>query len=268
MRSTWNGRLPWGIIIPVFFAICVMPGVARMQDIQTDTQVSAPRIAPGESMPVRVKLSNFGSNARSDVVLTYDVISPDGKIVHTENETYAVETTASFIHTLTLPQDIVSGHYTVSVSIAYTGQKSPAVASYPFTVERKIGGIFVSDLMLYGGIACASVLFASAVAWVVTRRGSPVGTEDYSDVPHEARIYYEVIGDIIRAMRTHEGDKALIMATQTPGLKINADTGRVLRLTEDPASVMAHLVREYEKQFGKRVNLAFGKNIKEHATVR
>jgi hypothetical protein len=69
-------------------------------------------------------------------------------------------------------------------------------------------------------------------------------------------------------MRTHEGDKALSMAAQIPGLTINNDTGRVLGLTGEPASIVAALVSNYEKRFGKRVNFAFGKNMRERAAVR
>jgi hypothetical protein len=252
-------------IVLLMFAV---PEQARMQDIQTATQVSPPRIAPGESMPVSVKLTNFGSSARTDVVVTYAVVSSDGTIVSTENETYAVETTASFLHTLTLSSDIRPGQYSVKVSIAYTDQKSPAVASYPFTVERKVVGIFLSDLVLYGLIAFAAAALMLGSVWLVRRkRGSEI-SEDYSDVPRGVRVYYEIIGDTIRAMRAHEGDKALSMVAEIPGLTVNADTGHVLHITGEPASVVAALIAGYEKQFGKRINLAFGKNSQERATVR
>ena len=81
-------------------------------------------------------------------------------------------------------------------------------------------------------------------------------------------MYYEIIGDTIREMRSHEGDKALTMASNVPGLTVDPDTGRVLKLAGDPASIVASLIAAYEKQFGKHINLAFGKGAKERATVR
>jgi hypothetical protein len=155
----------------------------------------------------------------------------------------------------------------VRVSIAYPDQKTPAVSSFPFSVEQDVGGVFLSDLLLYIGIALATAVVVT-VAIGFSSRAVPTVYEDYSHIPHRTRIYYEIVSDVIREMRMYEGDRILVMAARVPGLEINSDTGRVISFTQDPASVVAALVKSFEMQFNKRVNFSLGKGVRGRAEVK
>jgi predicted phage tail protein len=218
-------------------------------------------------MPVRVQLSNFGSQARADTTATFSVLDSNGREVVTEKETVAVETTSTFTHSLMLPPDISPGHYEVQVSIVYQGQQAPAVSSYQFSVERKFAGIFVSDLLKYGLIALLSILFVLGLVWIFEKYQHSTQSHEYSHIPQQTRVYYEIVSDIIYQMRLHEGDAALRIAQETPGLKIDED-GKVTMLAGDPAAIVASLVSEYKNAFGKKVNLCFGKRASCKAIVK
>lgn len=132
-------------------------------EVKTSSGNLATRVAPGELLPVSVKLVNFGGGRRVDVTIDYFILNEKGDVVLTEKETVAVETTASFIKILQIPRDIQPGQYTAESSITYQGQKVPATASYQFTVERKIAGMFMSQFFIYGVITLmVGIIFAFA----------------------------------------------------------------------------------------------------------
>lgn len=220
-------------------------------------------------MPVSVHLSNFGSATRADATVTYTVIDVQKNVLLSTTETVAVETSASFLHTLLLPRNIAPGQYTVQVSVTYAGQEMPAVSSYQFIVERKIGGFFISDLIRYGLFGLAGMLVVLYMVWLSEKyRHATRRVHDYSDIPSTQRMYYEIISDIIQKMRVHEGDKALSMAGQLPGLVVNDESGEVINISGDPATIMASLVSGYEETFGKRINLSLKKSATGYAIIK
>ena len=80
---------------------------------------------------------------------------------------------------------------------------------------------------------------------------------DYSDIPHETRVFYELISDTIMEMRQQVGENALEIAKQIEGLTIDEKTGRVLKLSAKPSKIVADLVSGYEKALGKKVSFSF-----------
>lgn len=217
------------------------------------------KVAPGELLPISIKLANFGGGKRVDVLLQYSIFSSAEEKIYESNETVAVETTASFVKTIQIPFGTVSGIYTATTSIIYQGQVVPATSQFPFTVERKILGIFQSDFFLYGFISIVVgvllVLFGHAlIKHRKTKRFIPF---EYPDISHDQRIFYEILSDTIMEMRERVGDKALLIAANINGLKIDKETGRILDLTEHPSKIIATLVSEYEKLLGKKVSFSF-----------
>ncbi len=120
-------------------------------------------VAPGELLPISVKLSNFGAGRRVDVSITYSITDATGKEVYTTNETVAVETTADFVKTIQIPPGLVSGSYIAKTSISYPGQHVPAITEFPFTVEKKFFGLFQSELYVYGVVGLMLCILASFI---------------------------------------------------------------------------------------------------------
>ncbi|MEO8637336.1 MAG: hypothetical protein ABI430_00345 [Candidatus Taylorbacteria bacterium] len=225
-----------------------------------DTDVDR-RVAAGESLPISVKLTNFGSTRRADVQITYRIVNAENIIIYSEHETIAVDTSASFVKQIQIPSDTPSGTYRAESEIQYPFQESPASGSFEFKVERKLFGIFQSDLLLFGSLALLlSILTFMASRVFMRARAGREPLHSYADKPQKERIYYEMVSDTISQMRRHAGDDALEIACDIPGLKIEKETGKVLTLLGDPADIMASLVAHYESRLGKRVSLVLRKS--------
>ncbi len=238
-------------------AVCILfPASGNTQDVHTESALNAQRIAPGEALPLRVRLANFGNQSKTDVSVTFRVVNAYGDLVALEEETIAIETTASIIRNITLPHNVPTGTYTVQVDVRYPGQQAPAQSSYQFRIEKQIVGIFVSDALKYSLIVLLALL-ASVLAFRHFRRIQTASHYDYSNIPPHERIYYEIIGEIIHEMRLHDGDRVFTLVQKIPGLTVSAG-GRVERIPGNPTGAVATLVKEYERCFGKHANFALG----------
>jgi hypothetical protein len=249
-------------LISILYLGCFAPAnTPAAPQVQTTGAGLVSKVAPGEFLPLSVKLVNFGASNRVDVGISYEIIDARGFKIYSAKDTVAVETTANFIKTIQIPFDAAPGRYIARSSIVYPDQTAPAATEFPFAVERKILGFFQSEFYFYGGIT----LLISAIAgiashlWVRRRRATRLEFMDYSDIPGNMRTFYEILSDTIIQMRQRVGDDALFIAANIDGLKIDAKTGRVLALTEKPSKIIATLVSEYEKVLGKKVSFSFRK---------
>jgi hypothetical protein len=227
----------------------------------------AVRVAPGEMLPISVKLSNFGGGKRVDVQVNYLIISDKNSDetlgpklkVYTATETIAVETTNSFVKTIQIPFDTSPGVYTAKTSILYKGQEVPATTEFSFRVERKILGLFQTQFYLYGGGMLLLSVSMVIIGYSIVRRHSssrftPI---DYSNIPRDERVFYELISDTIMGMRQKVGDRALEIVASIDGIVIDEKTGRILKLSRTPSKIIAELVAGYEKTLGEKVSFSF-----------
>lgn len=220
------------------------------------------KVAPGELLPVSVKLLNFGGGKRVDVTLWYRIFNSAGEEIFSISETVAVETTASFVKLIQVPYSFLSGMYTIRTDIAYAGQEVPATSQFPFTVEKKFAGLFRSQLAVLGASTLV-VAFAGALTgrfFVRRRRGMDMGQYDYLEVPQHERIFYRIIADTIIQMRLRVGDDAMRIAQNIPGLIVDFETGKVIKIEKDPSKIVALLVLRYETLLGQRVSFDLTKH--------
>ena len=255
------------IAATAFFALLVLALSARLH-AETHAQattsiVSAAsegvinKIAPGEFLPLSVKLINFGSFKRVDVSITYEIFDSAGTEVYSESETVAVDTTASFIKRIPISANLNPGLYTAVSTLRYVDQQQPAVSKFQFIVEKKIGGFFISDLIFYSIVMALMIAVITGILmYLVTRRhvAQRMVLHDYGAMPKAERIYYEIISDIIAQMRLRIGDNALKIAQRIPALEINGENGRVLHITDDPAKIVALLIRRYQTFLGQPIS--------------
>lgn len=229
-----------------------------IKQVKTSGEAMALRVAPGELLPISIKLVNFGGGKKIDVTINYQILDSNNTVEVDETETVAVETTASFIRNIQIPNGLPPGKYTIISNISYEGQEIPASSKFQFTVEKKIAGIFISQLILYGIITLLiGIAFAIVSRLIIKhRQASRITPHEYPDVPKQDRLFYEIISDVIMQMRHHIGNKALEIARNIDGLVINKDNGRVLEINKDPAEIVALLLLRYEKDTGKKMSFA------------
>lgn len=255
--------------LAVIAAIAFCFATTRAAEVQTSSGNLVTRVAPGELLPISVKLTNFGGGKRVDVTIDYRILNEKGDVVLATKETVAVETTASFIKVIQIPRDAPPGKYTAESSVVYQGQTVPAAANYQFTVERKILGLFVSQFIIYGIIT----VFVGIAFVIVSRlikkklRVSRLAPHEYPGIPKEERIFYEIVSDIIAQMRQRVGDRALDIVKSIDDLVIDESNGKVLCIKKSPAKIIALLILKYEKLLGQKISFAFPKpndKTKEH----
>ena len=243
-------------ILLIEYSLQALTVESKTTELKTSGASFVSRIAPGEFLPISVKLINFGEGRRVDVTINYQIICSDNVVVLTESETVAVETTASFVKNIQIPNNFTPGKYIASSSIIYGGQEVPASSSFEFTVERKIAGIFVSQLIIYGIVTVlVGVIFAVLSRLIIKRRVSRFTPYEYSEVPKEERIFYEIVSDIIMQMRYRVGDQAIEIARNIEGLIIDKENGKVLEINKDPAEIVALLILKYQKEMGKKMRI-------------
>ena len=244
------------LIPPIAYA---QTSVTQNAQVDTSNAGTAVTVAPGEFLPVSVKLSNFGGGQRVDVLVRYSIVTSAGSEIYSASETVAVETTNNFVKTIQIPPGTAPGIYTAKTSITYQGQLVPATTQFSFTVERKILGLFQGYFIIYGGVTFIISILVVLLVYAIARRHRKTRFTpfDYSNIPHDVRTFYEILSDTIAQMRQRVGDQAIIIASHINGLKIDEKTGKVLSLTEPPAKIIATLVSEYEKLLGKKVSFSF-----------
>lgn len=224
------------------------------------------RIAPGELLPVSVKLVNFGNSKRVDVNITYTIDSEDGHQIYETSDTVAVDTTNNFVKPIQIPFDTAPGVYAEKTSIVYPGQAAPANSGFKFRVEKKILGLFQEQFWLYGVVTFILGFATVLVVYFLAKRRdhSRFSRIDYSNIPKGERTFYELISDTIVDMRRKVGDRALDVATSIDGLTIDENTGKIIKLTRSPSKIIAELVSGYEKILGEKISFSFRKGGDEH----
>ena len=234
--------------------------------VYTNSAGLTTKVAPGELLPISVKLSNFGGGSKVDVLVEYVVVSSTGSEIYSTSDTVAVETTASFIKTIQIPFNVPEGVYTAETSVSYQGQLVPATTQFSFTVEPKFFGLFKSDFFLYGSVTIFISFFVLLLGYILVKRHRKgrFTVFNYSNIPHNMRTFYEILSDTIAQMRGRVGDDALLVASQIDGLKIDKETGRVIAINENPSKIIATLVHEYEELLGKKVSFSFRKEVPEN----
>jgi len=248
-----DSLLALGIVVSVFWllpAYAAGQGSVRTQAASEGTS----RYLAGEDLVFSIKLLNFGSQSRVDVIVTYIMANSQGRTLASQQETVAVDTTASFIKHMPIPQGTPAGTYILRASIAYPNQLAPAVTEFQFIVIRQLFGMPVSTFyMMAGAVVGISGAFLAILRWLLRRQRRLAVTEnDYSDKPPGQRIYYELLGNAIYHMRLQVGERALEIACSIPDLVVDPQNGKVESIEGNPSKIMELLILRYETLLGQK----------------
>ncbi len=253
-------------IFILFFLLHPLFAYSQQGTVDTTSESASNRIAPGEFLPVSVKLTNFGSKKRIDVTIDYKIFDATSRQVYSESETVAVETTAQFVKRVQLPYNLRGGFYQFSTILHYPYQEQPAISAFSFLVEEKIAGFFKSDFIFYSVLVILLILVTVFITHALVRykRSYGIITYDYSNKPKHEIIYYEILSNIITQMRLHIGDDAIKIAKDIPDLKINDKNGLIIDIASDPAKIIALLVFRYESLLGRPLSFNVSPNWSSH----
>lgn len=107
---------------------------AEYLDLSVGIPPGLETIKPGGSVVVQVRLMQFASTGRNDILVGYAVKNPSGQAIADKSETIAVETQASIVRQFEMPKNAAAGTYRIEVTAASAGG-SPVLATQSFTVE-------------------------------------------------------------------------------------------------------------------------------------
>ncbi len=103
--------------ICILFIILILSCNFAIADKTFDIEVEVPKtyeiVKPGETVWFTTKLINLANDKRSDVTLTYNIIDKDNNIIASKSETVAVETQASFVSNIKLPENVEQGTFMI-----------------------------------------------------------------------------------------------------------------------------------------------------------
>jgi len=99
---------------PRFQGFAVQDGVFNLEvDIPSSYDV----VEPGSEIHFTTKIFNLAGEDRMDVSLRYEVTDEDGEMIISKSETMAIETQASFVGSLKIPDDAAEGSYVLCVTL-------------------------------------------------------------------------------------------------------------------------------------------------------
>lgn len=268
-QSTNDTNTTSGYIDNIRMFVCYTPFVATASNTKTSmllTRIGSFKsleTAPGESIAIPVTFEQVGGNTGSVAVL-YQILDKNNAVVFEETDTLSTQTVGA--KRVPIPQQSAPGTYFASVSILSAGHPITQPMKFPFVVEQKIAGIFVSTLIYYGWITFC-ILLVAVIFYLWIRKKQKFAIRNYANVPEPERMYYEIIGDMIAQMYKTIGVKAYKTADSITGLTVDLTTGRVLRITKDPSEMVATLLIRYQNLMKNDLKIpvrSLGPKAKEH----
>jgi hypothetical protein len=238
---------------------------ADTNPIHSVGKIASQRIAPGEDLTVQIQLANFGTpDERVDVTLLYSIVETETEeIVLEKKETVAVQTTASFIREIEIPSDFSPGTYYLELDVQYRDQKFPAVSKTQFSVVNPFLGLFIRD---WQAIVLFVVSFSVIIflLWWARRRQPSDLSRDYSHIPKDERIFYEIMHDVVQAIHFHVGDSSIQEIVENiDGLVLDDDLFHIKTVEGSVETVLSNLLKEYEDISGKKANIILQPNYKK-----
>ena len=155
-----NNKLFLTALISIFSIIFLQSSVAvhaaQPFNVEIDLPSSYQNVNPGTDVWFTIKLLNLDNLQRVDVTLNYDILdSNDDSIIH-NSKTVAIETQASFVADLTVPENTLPGEYSLNVvvnsSLGESLAKTSLTVSNPKTnlnIYYIAAGIVVLILLIF-----------------------------------------------------------------------------------------------------------------------
>ena len=92
-------------------------------NLKVEIPDSYKNIVLGKPVVFTARILNLANDNRVDITLKYYAIDSKQNVIFTKSETLAVETQASFVREVKLPQETPTGDYTIKAEIIYNDNK-------------------------------------------------------------------------------------------------------------------------------------------------
>ncbi len=109
------------ILLLILLTICTLPYFAlaiESFNVEIELPASYQNVASGSEVWFTIKLLNLANTQRMDVTLNYDIVDSNGQSIVHNSKTVAIETQASFVADLKIPENTPAGEYNVNVVVS------------------------------------------------------------------------------------------------------------------------------------------------------
>ena len=88
------------------------------------------QIKPNEDLMLSIELINFGSHGKTDVSLAYIITNSYGDVILIEHQDKVIQTQASFIKEIDLPEKLTYGTYKIFIEMLYSNASAIATGEF------------------------------------------------------------------------------------------------------------------------------------------
>jgi hypothetical protein len=137
-------------------------------NLEVDIPSDYKQVAAGDKIWFTTKLLNLADVGRRDVTLTYKVTDNKQNVLVSKSETVAVQTQASFVGSLEIPQNAPTGDYILSVFLNSVGESRGIETQSSFRIVKNAtdkkpyyyigGGIIALVIIILLGLRGKSLL--------------------------------------------------------------------------------------------------------------
>ena len=245
------------VIYAVLLCVAMnMPSFVYALSVSVSVPERYATVKAGERLYFELSIKYPENRVRKDLRLTYTLLHGESVLAQSK-VLRAIETQASFIDYMVVPENVDMGLYTVRVMIEdYENLHKETETTFTVVPNvNKVARLF--GVLVLFGITVVILLLIVQIMYTRSRwKKMLYNRHDYSNIPQEKRVYYEMISGVIAQMRARVGRKSISLAQTIDGLTVS-DQGRVDSINRDPSEILAELVHAYKRKFGKNVNFIY-----------
>lgn len=130
------------ILLTIFLSSSFIVYAAQPFNVEIELPDSYKNVNPGTDVWFTIELLNLANSQRVDVTLNYDIINSNGDSIIHNSKTVAIETQASFVADLKIPENAMPGDYDINVVVNSTLGESTAKAALKVSTSK-------NDLRIY-----------------------------------------------------------------------------------------------------------------------
>jgi len=245
-----------GYVDQIRMSICYKPSIVATVDrlpiiLAKVGSLENIRVAPGEFLSIPMTLQVMTTMPISDAAMVYQIRSNNRILIKEIDDIKTLKA----VKTIQIPNTVAPGIYEATATFLYEEKPVANMLNFHFTVENKIAGVFVSQLMYSGVMLFLFCMVVTIAIYLFSFRRKKAST-DYSNISEPDREYYEIISDMLTQMHDSIGDKAYKMVEGIAGLTVDKTNGRIVTISKDPSEVASVLYIKYQNVFKKKLKIA------------
>jgi uncharacterized membrane protein len=110
-------KLTINILLAMIILLMPIDCIAASFNLEINLPDTYKKVNPGTEVWFTIRPINLANTNRIDVTIKYDLVDEDNTILATNSKTVAIETQASFVASLRIPDNVKAGNYFVVVTL-------------------------------------------------------------------------------------------------------------------------------------------------------